>query len=136
MYRANVGRYRENQVMLSTPGEILLALYDGAIRFTGQARIAIQDNDPAAKGKSIGSVMAILAELTSTLDHDRAPDLCENLSMLYNYMTDRLQHAGLHMDIEALDEVIGHLKKLREAWAEAIVLAGDYSQLKEAAVGQ
>ena len=74
MYRANVSRYKQNQVMLSSPGEILLALYDGAIRFARQARVAIENDDPAVKGEKIGSVMAILAELTATLDHEQAPE--------------------------------------------------------------
>jgi flagellar protein FliS len=120
MYRANVSRYQQNQVMLSSPGEILLALYDGAIRFSRQARIAIENRDPAVKGEKIGSVMAILAELTATLDHKQAPDLCKQLEMLYDYLLERLQEASMNMAIEPLDEVIVHLEKLRETWGEAV----------------
>jgi len=129
MYRANVGRYKENQVMLSSPGEILLALYDGAIRFARQARVAIEDNNPAIKGEKIGSVMAILAELTATLDHSQAPQLCGQLEQLYDYLTDRLQEASIHLDVDPLDEVIMHLGKLRDTWAEAVrVSEGDVGQ--------
>jgi len=136
MYRSNVNRYQENKVMLSSPGEVLLALYDGAIRFARQARIAIEINDPAVKGQKIGSVMAILAELTATLDHDRAPELCTNLEALYSYMVDRLQQAGVDMDVEPLDEVIRHLQRLRETWAEAVKIASeDEPEESQAATG-
>lgn len=123
MYRANVSRYKQNQVMLSSPGEILLALYDGAIRFTRQAKVAIENRDPSVKGEKIGGVMAILAELTATLDHEQAPELCRQLEMLYDYLLERLQSASLNMTTEPLDEVITHLEKLRDTWAEAVDIA-------------
>ena len=123
MYRANVGRYQKNQLLLSSPGEILLALYDGSIRFARQARVAIENKDPATKGEKIGSTMAIIAELSSTLDHGQAPDLCSQLERLYDYLLERLQEASLNMDVVALDEVIMHLEKLRGTWEEAIQIA-------------
>ena len=123
MYGANVNRYKKNKVLLSEPGEILLALYDGAIKFCKQARIAIENNNPAQKGQKIGSVMAILTELSATLDHDRAPELCDNLARLYDYLIDRLQVASGEMDVGPLDEVTVHLEKLRETWGEAVRIA-------------
>jgi flagellar protein FliS len=120
MYGANLNRYKKNKVLLSDPGEVLLALYDGAIKFCRQARIAIETNNPAQKGQKIGSVMAILTELSATLDHDRAPELCENLARLYDYLIDRLQVASSEMDLGSLDEVTTHLEKLRETWGEAV----------------
>jgi len=123
MYGANVNRYKKNKVLLSDPGEILLALYDGAIKFCKQARIAIENNNPAQKGQKIGSVMAILTELSATLDHDRAPELCDNLARLYDYLIDRLQVASGEMDVGPLDEVTVHLEKLRETWGEAVRIA-------------
>lgn len=129
MYGANVNRYKKNKVLLSDPGEILLALYDGAIRFCKQARIAIENNNPAQKGQKIGSVMAILTELSATLDHDRAPELCDNLARLYDYLIDRLQTASGDMDVVPLDEVTVHLQKLRETWGEAVRIAAQESSV-------
>ena len=125
MYGANINRYKKNKVLLSNPGEILLALYDGAIKFCKQARIAIENKNPAQKGQKIGSVMAILTELSATLDHERAPELCENLARLYDYLIDRLQVASSEMDLQALDEVTTHLEKLRETWGEAVRVSRD-----------
>ena len=132
MYRANVSRYKQHQVMLSSPGEILLALYDGAIRFSRQARIAIEHRDPAIKGEKIGSVMAILAELTATLDHENAPELCKQLEMLYDYLLERLQEASMEMATEPLDEVILHLEKLRQTWGEAVRIAENEAKVAAA----
>lgn len=133
MYGANVNRYKRNKVLLSDPGEILLALYDGAIKFCKQARIAIENNNPAQKGQKIGSVMAILTELSATLDHDRAPELCDNLARLYDYLIDRLQVASGEMDVVPLDEVTVHLQKLRETWGEAVRIAAQEKSVESQA---
>ena len=133
MYGANVNRYKRNKVLLSDPGEILLALYDGAIKFCKQARIAIENNNPAQKGQKIGSVMAILTELSATLDHDRAPELCDNLARLYDYLIDRLQVASGEMNVGPLDEVTVHLQKLRETWGEAVRIAAQEKSVESQA---
>ena len=135
MYGANVNRYKKNKVLLSDPGEILLALYDGAIKFCKQARIAIETNNPSQKGQKIGSVMAILTELSATLDHDRAPELCENLARLYDYLIDRLQEASSEMDVAPLDEVTVHLEKLRQTWGEAVRVAAQEAPVESQASG-
>ena len=135
MYGANVNRYKKNKVLLSDPGEILLALYDGAIKFCKQARIAIETNNPSQKGQKIASVMAILTELSATLDHDRAPDLCENLARLYDYLIDRLQEASSEMDVAPLDEVTVHLEKLRQTWGEAVRVAAQEASVESQASG-
>ena len=123
MYQANTNRYKENQVLLSNPGEILLALYDGAIKSGRQAKLAIEDNNPALKGEKIGGAIDILAELSATLDHEKAPDLCRQLALLYDYLVERLLVANVDMVTEPVDEVITHLEKLRATWGEAVQTA-------------
>ena len=120
MTTGHLGRYRQNKYVTASPGQLLLALYDGAIRFGRQARQAIADGDTAEKGESIGRVTAIISELTSTLDHSKSPDLCANLEQLYNYMIERLQEGSIKMQVEPIDEIILHLEGLREAWSEAV----------------
>ena len=79
--------------------------------------------------------MAILTELSATLDHDQAPELCENLARLYDYLIDRLQTASTQMDVTALDEVTVHLQKLRETWGEAVRIAAQEASTGSQASG-
>ena len=113
-------RYRAVQLESARPQEILLALYDGCIRFCKAARIQIEDGDLAGKGVSIGKAVAILGELRSTLDHERAPELCERLDQLYLFFQEQLSLANIELDPTLLDPVIALMGDLREAWAEAI----------------
>jgi len=116
----SVHRYRENQLLTASPGQILVALHDGAIRFAEQAKLAILAGDATAKGQAVGRALAIISELNSTLDHERAPDLCARLQRLYNYMAERLSVASLQMQTEPIEEVVGHLQGLRESWLQVL----------------
>ncbi len=115
-----VGQYRGHQVISASPGELLIALFDAAVRFGGQAREAIGRGDVPAKARAVDRLIAILAELGATLDHDRAPELCGNLARLYDYLARRVSQAGLTMQTEPLDEVLAHLRRLRDTWVQAV----------------
>tara|TARA_Y100001934_G_C12247557_1_gene723416 strand:+ start:414 stop:821 length:408 start_codon:yes stop_codon:yes gene_type:complete len=116
----NANKYQRNQILLSNPGQVLLALYDGAIRFARWSRVHIENGDHQAKGENISKTMDVLAELSATLNHEAAPELGEQLDMIYNYLLGRLWEASRDMSVEPIDEVILHLEKLRQTWGEAV----------------
>lgn len=116
-------RYKQVGVETSTPGQILLALYGAAIRFSRRSAELIRNGDVVGKGKEIQRVSAILTELASTLDRKYAPELCDNLEQLYFYMQERLTHANMAMDPDAAEEVAKLLDTLREAWVVAVAEA-------------
>lgn len=113
-------RYRAVKIQTASPAQVLIMLYDGAIRFALIARKKIEEKDYAAKGTYIGKVQAIISELMSSLDFSIAPELCTQLEQLYIYMMEQLTEANLNLDIDKLDVVVRLLKTLREGWSEAL----------------
>ena len=118
--QSNFQRYRAVKIQTASPSQIMLMLYDGAIRFALIAKKKIEEKDYAAKGTYIGKVQAIISELMSSLDFSMAPELCERLEQLYLYMMERLTESNLELKTEPLDEVVQLLKTLREGWNEAL----------------
>jgi flagellar protein FliS len=118
--QSNFQRYRAVKIQTASPAQIMLMLYDGAIRFALIAKKKIEEKDYAAKGTYIGKVQAIVSELMSSLDFSMAPELCERLEQLYLYMMERLTDSNLELKVEPLDEVVELLKTLREGWNEAL----------------
>ncbi len=116
--------YQKVDAQTASPGQILLKLYEGAIRFTKQAKQAIEDGDPGAKGQYISKTMAILDEFITALDHDASPELCGNLERLYLYLIYQLTHANTTMDPQPCQVVIEHLTTLHDAWEQAVKEAG------------
>ena len=118
--RDAVKTYRNVSVQTASRGEILLALYDAALRHTFTARLAIVAGDVPRKGQAIDAALAILAELSGTLDAQVAPELCANLGALYAYFMQCLQQASASLEVAKVDEVLTHLQGLRDTWGQAV----------------
>ena len=121
--KKGLGRYQDMKVQTASPAQIMIMLYDGAIRFSLQAKKKIEERDFEAKGVFISKTQAIIDELMNSLDFNIAPELCANLQNLYLYMNERLSTANIRLDQEAIDEVVTLLSTLRDGWKQA--LAGE-----------
>ena len=117
-----VNQYQQNQIATASKEQILLMLYDGAIRFAQLAKMAIDENDMAKKGKYIGKSMAIISEFSTSLDHQIGGDIAGDLDALYGYMLKELSQANIDNNKAPIEIVITLLKDLRQTWAEAIEL--------------
>lgn len=115
--QAAVARYRGVQVKTCSPLQLLVMLYDGALRFVSEADAAMAQGDRSRAGDRIGRAHAILEELAATLDPASSPELCENLLGLYAFGMRRLLEANLEQDATKLADVVTALTPLREAFA-------------------
>ncbi len=107
----------ETGVSTADPHSLILMLFDGAILSISRATAALDSNDIAVKGQSISKAIDIIGNgLKASLDQDAGGELAARLAALYDYMCDRLLYANLHNNRPALDEVLGLLNSLREAW--------------------
>ena len=118
--KKGLGRYQDMKVQTASPAQIMIMLYDGAIRFTLQAKKKLEEKDFEGKGIFISKTQAIVDELMNSLNFSIAPELCENLQQLYIYINERLSEANIKCDAEVLDEVIGLLNTLRDGWKQAL----------------
>jgi len=81
------------------------------------AKGALRRGEEAAKGQAIGHAVRIIDEgLKAALDLNAGGKLAADLSDLYAYVCLRLIQANLNNDEAALDECLGLLAPLREAW--------------------
>ena len=113
-------RYSQVRMTTSTPGDLLLALYDGLFRFMNGAKICIERKELARARELLSKAYSILSELYIALDHNVAPELCANLEALYGFSMDRVMLASRKGVTEPIDEVIRVLTPLREAWQIAV----------------
>ena len=118
--KKGLGRYQDMKVQTASPAQIMLMLYDGAIRFSLQAKKKIEEKDFEGKGILISKTQAIIDELMNSLDFNVAPELCASLQQLYIYINERLSDANIKLDPEAIEEVVGLLNTLRDGWKQAL----------------
>lgn len=110
--------YMQTQVTTTTPGHLVVMLYDGAITFLEQAKEEILARNYAKKGILISQALDIIAELDGSLNTDKGGEIAQNLHKLYIYCNTRLLQANLKMDTGLVDEVIGILSAFRSAFSE------------------
>jgi flagellar protein FliS len=110
-------QYQEMQVQ-TTPGKLVVMLYDGALRFLQLGLEALQRGDREAQGVNLGKAQSILCELTCTLDMT-AGEVAANLSAIYRYLLERLLIANAEDNAAYVEEVIGLMSSLRDAWDHA-----------------
>jgi flagellar protein FliS len=118
-----VERYKAVQVKTSSPGDVLLMLFDGIFRFTDEAIEAIGRDDRARAGDRVGRAHAIVTELASTLNKDAFPELCDNLEAVYFFCMTKLIEANLYRDAQRLEEVKRALEPIREGFRIAVAQA-------------
>lgn len=100
--------------------QILLMLYEGALRFARFARMGIEEKSAKIRGENISKVMSIITELDCALDRSGGGELVENLANLYHRMMNRLTDANMKNDTEALDEVESLLSELKGGFEGAL----------------
>jgi len=126
MYAAVRGAdaYRQTQVQSRTPLELVVMLYDGALRFMAAATEAIDRRDIAARRTALSKTMAIISELQSTLNMEQGGEIARSLDELYRWANVRLLDAALHNDAQPIEEVAAIFRTLRDGWSEAASGAG------------
>ncbi|MBN1256821.1 MAG: flagellar export chaperone FliS [Planctomycetes bacterium] len=122
-------QYLKTQVLTASPQQLVLMLFDGAIRFIETARKAWQTKDIETAHKSLIRAQEIILELTYSLNREKGAEIAENMSRLYGFCYRQLVEANIQHSEELLDPVQNILRELRATWAEAIVKADQEGQV-------
>jgi flagellar protein FliS len=109
--------YRSNAVLTASPEQLVVMLYDGAIRFLRQADALFGEGAWPQAIERIGRAQAIVDELLCTLNMD-AGELSERLESIYLFCAGHLRDARLRKDAARVRQVVRLLGELRDAWAE------------------
>jgi flagellar protein FliS len=111
--------YRQTQAQTAAPGELVVMLYQGAVRFVTNAIEAIEAKDIPATHNGLMRAQAIVSELHDTLDLERGGDIALNLASIYDFMSRRLLEANMRKDAGPAREVLTLLRELLPAWQAA-----------------
>lgn len=110
--------YNNSKIQTASPAELTLMLYEGAIKFCNVAIMGIEQKDIQKAHINIVKVERIIEEFQVTLNYDYP--VAKDFSEVYEYMNRRLIEANLKKDKEILEEVLGHLRTMRDTWKEVM----------------
>ena len=113
-------QYQQTQINTTPKEQILLMLYDGAVRFLKQAKEVFAEKNIEKIHNNIIKVQNILIEFETSLDMENGGDFAKNLFGLYEFMSQQLSIANIKKKEESLDIVLKHMTELRDTWREAV----------------
>jgi flagellar secretion chaperone FliS len=121
--------YRHVATRTASPGQLVLMLYEGAIRFLDRAQAGFQLEDPVELNTTVNNniirAQEIIRELDCSLNLDQGGELAVQLRRLYDYFDRILLESNIRKDPKGVIEVIARLGVLRDAWATMLRKQGE-----------
>ncbi len=121
--------YRQVATHTASPGQLVLMLYEGAIRFLERARDGFNIEDPvdsvAAINNNILRAQDIIRELDFSLNMNEGGDIALQLRRLYDYFDRKLTESNQKKEPQGIEEVLTRITTLRDAWAAMLKQRGE-----------
>ena len=108
--------YFEDEVLAADPFRLIQLLYEGALDSIRSARRYLRAGDIRARSRAISKAMAIVSELSLSVDVAKGGEMSRNLVDLYTYVEKLLIQANVEQSKAPLEEAERLLVTLLEAW--------------------
>ena len=116
--------YKAAAVTTASPAQVVLMLYDGALRFMHQAEVGLNETNPRVRNELVNNnlikAQKIITELQSSLDMKVPGEFPKKMFQLYEFMNWQLQQANIEKRVEPIKIVEDLLRKIRDSWDEML----------------
>ncbi|GHU42302.1 flagellar protein FliS [Spirochaetia bacterium] len=120
--------YRDTRIKTASQGQLIIMLYDGAIKNLEHSLELMRANsvvkrDPSKieeTGKAVLKAQEIVTELMVSLDFEAGGEIAKNLFALYTWFNKELLEAHVESNEKRIRVVCNMLCDLRKTWAETV----------------
>lgn len=116
-----INSYLSNHYESMSPEQLILMLYKGALSRLKLAREGIMENDIPKKGENISKAIAIISELSASVDTSMNDESTLFLRGLYKAILEELPKANLNNDIDVLNKSAKYISGLKEIWEKDVM---------------
>ena len=113
-----MGSYQEHALESASAVELVVALYDGIIRFLYAATAAVERGDEAGRRIAVKRAMDIIIHLQARLRMDVGGRPAQALSEFYATMFSQILQASQSASLAKFEHAIGCVRNVRDAWRE------------------
>lgn len=130
-YQKIANEYRKNAVNGASPLQLVIMLYDGALRFMEAGKHAMGQRDLQRQNDNLQRAQRIIMELMACLDMQQGGEIAKNLLAIYTYILNELVNANIKDDPHAIDRSMKIISELRESWVkvDSSVTANQHEQV-------
>lgn len=108
--------YQQQSLQSASAVELVIALYDGAVRFLYRAIRAVEEDDVIDRRFAVKRTLDIFLYLEACLRKDVGGQVADTLSDFYSAMFQRTLEASHDNSMEGFLEVIACIRNVRDAW--------------------
>ena len=127
-YSSALSTYKETRIKTASQGQLIIMLYDEAVRQLDQALIFLKLNDTGKRNpgniekisKAVVKTQEIVAELMVSLDFEQGGSIAKNLFSLYTWFNRELMESNISQDAGRISIVRNHIDELRNTWQEIV----------------
>lgn len=102
--------------MGASPVQLVVMLYDGALRFMEEGKRAMAAKDLETQNFKLQRAQKIVVELMSTLNLQQGGEIAKNLLSLYTFVVNELVEGNIHDDPTKIDNAMRTMSELRDGW--------------------
>ena len=113
-------QYQQNAVQSANPGDLVVMLYDGLVKFLKIAINSLKEKDYNGANNAIIRSQDIVSYLDETLD--KRFEISGSLTALYDFMHRQLVRANIKKEARLVQEVLDLALDLRDTWRQAVQL--------------
>ena len=111
-------QYRATKVQTAGSVDLVVMLYQGAVKFIRLGIEGIERQDGKAAHESLVRAQDIVVELLSSLNREEGGQIASQLSGVYDYCFRRLVLSNVKKDPAPAREVLGIVRDLGTAWQQ------------------
>ena len=113
---SSIDQYRKSAVTTASPLQLVIMLYDGALRFIDNAKTALDEGDRFKQNYASQKAQKIVAELMACLDMQKGGEIAQNLFALYTFVYNRLVEANMEDRKDYYQQAEKVLADLKSSW--------------------
>jgi flagellar protein FliS len=125
-YKNALSTYKETRIKTASQGQLIIMLYDEAVKQLDRAVNLLEMNKTGKKdpsriehiGKAVMKTQEIITELMVSLDFEQGGEIAKNLFSIYTWFNRELLEANISQDLKRISDVRILFDELRGAWQE------------------
>lgn len=111
-------KYKQQNILVANPVELIIMLYDGCVKQLKLARIAISENEPQNANTSLQKAQNIISELIMSLDFHYP--ISEELFKIYEFLINQMAEINASKDESGIEPLIEILNELKKSWVHVL----------------
>lgn len=111
-------KYQDSKILTATPAELTLMLYEGIIKFTNIAIVAVENREFQKANTNIMKAERIVDHLSATLN-DKYP-VANDFRNVYNCIMQALIQGNMKKDVAELERALEYSRMIRDTWKDVM----------------